>query len=629
MKFVKTTVRIIRFIAGLGIFAFALCFSCANPGAGPSGGPSDSIPPVILRSVPVPNQTNYTAKTVTLDFDEFVIVDKIPEVLVVSPPLAKKPVIKMRGKSISLVIDEDLIPDRTYSFDFKNSIKDNNEGNPIESYRMIFSTGNVLDTLRVSGYVVDAFTLSPVKEALVSIYELEADSAFRKMRPDYISKTDEKGFFLFDNLQSKGYKIYALKDGNSDLKFSQESEAISFVDSLVVPSAVFEARVDTILHKNDTIISSGYTHFFPDDLYMLMFTEDPYHQYLVTSKRSGRELLSIKFNESVLNDSLFSYELLNPVIGDSTDWKYEEYSEKHDSINIWISDSLVSGTDTIRLKVNYQVKALDLTDSLRSDTLQMVFKTAAPRGKNAKDEDVEKKVTPFKFSTNNESKFGLNQTFTITSAYPLEFPDTSKIHLLEQINDSVSVPVEKWKISWDEKTKRSFKFDFQKKESTTYLLKADSAAFYTMFGLPSAVLSEKITTQKQDFYGTVYISISGLKEPIVQLLKKNEAEEIVKEIQLEGDQNEAVFDYIAPGQYIVKAIADENKNGKWDTGNLANQIKPERVYYINKLLKVKSNWDLKENWTIDTNKVTPKEIVDEDAPPKKDGKSGTNTNTNK
>lgn len=620
MRFVNTYTRIIQFFASLGILAFILCYSCANPGAGPSGGPSDSIPPVILKSIPLPNQLNYTEKTVTLEFDEFVVSDKIPGILVVSPPLAKKPVIKMRGKSLSLIIEEDLIPDRTYSFDFKNSIKDNNEGNPMEPFRMIFSTGEILDTLRISGYVIDAFTLNPVKESLVSIYELEADTAFRKLRPDYIAKTDEKGFFLFDNLQSKDYQLYALKDGNNDLMFSQESEAIAFVDSTIRPSAIFEAHQDTLIQETDTIISSGYTHFLPEDIYLLTFTEKPYNQYLVTSKRNVRESISIKFNESVTDDSLFNFNLITPQPSDSANWKYVEYNERHDSLVIWLTDSLVAATDTIRLKVDYQVKTKSLSDSLRSDTLQFVYTERAPQGKGKKDEEPEEpKIKPFKLTTNNESKFNLNKTFILSSTYPLELPDTSKIKIMEQINDSTAIPVE-WRPEWDEETKRSIKILFDFKEDTKYVLKADSAAFYTIFGIPSAALSEKITMQKLDFYGTVYLSLSGIEEPIVQLLKKSDSEDVVKEIQLKEGEKEAVFDYIAPGQYLVKAIDDKNKNGKWDTGDLAKKIKPERVYYINKVLKVKSNWDLKESWDIDQSKIEPKNIIDEDAS-SKDGKS--------
>jgi hypothetical protein len=597
----------------LALFGVLLFHSCANPGAGPSGGLKDTIPPRLLNSTPLPGTLQFSGKNIVLDYNELVLADKLDEVLVVSPPLASRPEIKTRGRSIVLTFKEDLIPDRTYSVDFKTGIKDNNEGNPIEPYRMTFSTGDQLDSLRISGHVIDAYTLVPLKDALVTIYELEHDSVFRRLRPDYVARTDDKGFYMFDNLQSKSYKVYALVDGDNNLFYSQESEAIGFIDSLLKPTAQFVPQIDTIINGKDTLITSGYVDYFPSELYHRMFTEKFYNQYLTTHRRSIREGLFIQFNEA-LADS-FHYELVNSPLADSIQWVREEFSARRDSVFLWITDPEISKKDTLRLKVEFSVKTKAGLDSLQTDTLQFLF-VEPVRPKSKKEEQPVAAMKIVDLSHNVKGKFNLNETLQLKASLPISEIDLEKIQLKEQVNDSTFLPVT-WKLETDSVTKRAIKVPFKLKEKTNYVFETDTAAFVAFNGAVSMPISLKIATQEADFYGSVIVQIEGAgPNSIVQLLKVGKDEELIQQRMLTGEKGQIVFDYLAPDKYMVKLIDDANKNGKWDTGRLSQGVQPERVFYFSKVLKVKSNWELKEKWIIDLNKIDVKNVTDDDAPAK-------------
>jgi hypothetical protein len=595
------------------VLAVVLFHSCANPGAGPSGGLKDSIPPQLLNTTPATGTLNFSGKTILLDYNELVLADKLSEILVVSPPLASRPDIKTKGRTIALTFKEDLIPDRTYSVDFKTGIKDNNEGNPIEPYRMTFSTGDQLDSLRISGYVIDAFTLMPRTDALITLYELEHDSVFRRLRPDYVARTDAEGFYMFDNLQPKAYKVYALVDGDNNLFYSQESEAIAFIDSLIRPDARFVSKMDTVIHENDTLITAGYVDYFPEALHHRMFIEKFYNQYLSTHRRSIREGLFMQFNEAVVDS--FRYELLNSPLPDSVQWVNEEFSARRDSIFLWITQSEVSELDTLRLKVDFTVKTKLGVDSLQTDTLQFLF-TEPTRARDKKDEELVVPLKTVEISHNIKGKLNLNEVVQLKASLPLEEPDTSKIRLKEMVNDSTYLPVV-WTLLHDTLSKRQLQIQFKLKEKTTYVLETDTAAFVAFNGAVSLPLNVKFSTPEADFYGSIILQVEGAgPQAVVQLLKSSKDEELVKQLELSGGKGEVVFDYLAPEKYMLKLIDDTNSNGKWDTGVLSKGIQPEKVFYFNKVLKVKSNWELKEKWTIDLEKIDVKEITDEDAPAK-------------
>ena len=585
--------------------------SCANQGVGPGGGPRDSIPPVVINSIPVPLQTNYEDKEILLTFDEYVVADNLTSKLVVSPPLAEKTTIRTKGKSILIKFNEDLIPSRTYSIDFKDGIKDYNEGNVLEGLRMLFSTYDEIDTLRISGYLLDAFTHAPVENAMASLYSIMEDSFFTSLRPDFIAKADDKGYFLFDNLPEGSYRLYGLVDGDNNLYFSQETEMISFSDTLITPHAEFIHRPDTVFENGDTLIIPGFTKYSPEPVYTLLFQQDYYNQYLIGSDRKTEDQISLVFNESLTDSFKFS---LAGTAKAPEQWSYVEYGQNRDSVNIWITDTLLSKIDSLYLKLEYT-----LTDSAgiyitQTDTLNAFYFKETPKTKQRKKkEEKETKVPIFNFSTNlTANNFDLNNPIILTAPIPIEEFDKTLIKIEKALTDSTSEAIN-FNLEQVPGSKRKFKIIYQPQELTTYNFEIDSAVIRSLNGLPNDDLSLTFKTQTIEYYGTMIFKLEGFQgQGILQLLKNNDKEDVVKEVKLEDGTLKVILDYLKPEKYKVKIIADSNNNGKWDTGDINENIQPETVYYFPKVINIKSNWELKEDWLISSQLTGPKEIDDPD-----------------
>lgn len=594
------------------IFIAYLLFgqSCANPGAGPDGGPRDTIAPVIIGMVPRPYQTNVTSNEIVITFDEYVVQDNLATKMVVSPPLANKPSIKLKGKGIHIKFSEDLIPNRTYSVDLKDGVKDYNEGNKAESIRMLFSTYENIDTLQIKGYLLDAFTMNPVKDAFATLYTIDEDSVFSTLRPDFIAKTDEKGFFLFDNLPEGNYKLYGLIDGDNNLMFSQPTEQIAYIDSFLVPSAQYIPSNDTVYEENDTIITSGKTQYLPDEVYGLFFLQDYFKQYITTNKRETADQMLLTFNES-LTDS-FRFSAVNFELDSSQ--TYFEFSPNRDSVNIWLTDTLLAQNDSLFIRLDYTVLDSSETFITRTDTLKMFFSPKASKSKSKKKEEEEEKTTKlFNFKSNlTTNNFDLNNSIIIEAPSPIENIDSSMIQLVVVVNDSIS---EKVNFKWSalENSKRKYQIVYQPKEATVYKLTIDSAVVKTLSGIPNQAYESVFKTQKIDYYGTAQFEVTGIDQTAkIQLLQNSATENVISEMLIEPGQKNITFKYLKPNKYKVKLIVDINGNGKWDTGNLAEKLPPEPVYYFPKIIIVKSNWEIKENWIIQPGVYKPKDLQDDE-----------------
>jgi hypothetical protein len=587
-----------------------LTFSCANQGVGPGGGPRDSIAPVVIRSIPENYQTNVTNNQIEVIFNEYVQVEKLNEKLVISPPLSQKPIIRLKGKGVVLKLNEELIPDRTYSIDFKDGIKDYNEGNVLESFRMIFSTYDELDTLRIAGKLLDAFTLAPVNNGVVTLYNLDEDSVFKTRKPDFIAKTNKSGRFLFDNLPNDGYKLYALTDGDNNLIYNQPSENIAFIDSFLFVNAFFVAQTDTLILEGDTVVSQGYTQYLPDSVTCLMFSEKQYNQYMRSLKRPERERISMGFTESLCDS--FAFHLTGKT--DTTVWYYSEINLKRDSVDIWITDSLLAAQDTLLLSVDYTRTLRDGTNQFSTDTVKFIY-TAPKARKTKKDNEAteEAKTTPsFKFSSNLKGgDCDLNLKIDLESQWPIDTFPSEKIRFEKLTSDTSSVLVS-FTIIPEMGSKRKYSLDFKMEEATRYKLSVDSAAIYSSTGIPNDPWQLSFKTQKADFYGSIILGIQGFEgKGIVYLLRHSDKEEVVDTLHYHG-QKEIVFHYVKPEKFRVKLLDDRDGNGEWTTGELATRRQPERVYYFPKVVKVRSNWESKESWLIDPTKIEDKSLLDSD-----------------
>lgn len=592
------------FLGGLMIILMVFGNSCANPGAGPGGGPSDSIPPVIIAMEPMNLQTNFDGSEINIVFDEYVVLDNLNNKLIVSPPLAEKPSIKTKGKGVNIKFNEDLVPDRTYSVDFKDGIKDYNEGNKIESLRLLFSTYDQLDTLRIEGFIVDAFTHEPIENTTVSLYSSQEDSVFTTLRPDFISKADDQGYFLFDNLPGGSYTLYALVDGNSDLIYNMASEQIAYIDTTITPTANYIARIDTLIQGNDTIVNNGYTEYFPKPVWTYLFTEKIYNQYLSDYKREIKDQMLFTFNEALIDS--FEFNLI-----DSPNKFYIETGINIDSLTVWLTDTTTVHEDTLYAQLSYTVLDSLMQAVVQTDTLELIY---LPEEKGKSKKKGEKEIDEenvFEFKTNlKTNNFDLNLPIVVVSPSPIKTMADTLFTLQKVVNDSTFEAVN---FQIEQVSARKYKLMYEPEEATSYQLSIDSATVSSLTGLYNNGLKSKFKTQKKDYYGTALLTVNGLEDQAkVQLLKNSKDENLIKEILLKKGEREANFTFLSPGKYKIKLIVDKNENGQWDTGNLDLRIQPEPIYYYHKIVNIKSNWDLKETWNIDPSQFVAKDLADDD-----------------
>jgi hypothetical protein len=583
--------------------------SCANQGM-PMGGPKDSIPPVLLETSPAYRALNFDGDKVQFTFDEYIIHDKVSEMLVVSPPLEKRPTIRTKGKALIIQFNEKLKDSTTYSLDFKNSIADNNEKNPYKNLRFSFSTGNIYDSLRVAGRLMNAFNLEAIDKGLVLLQSNLHDSAAFKVRPNYIAKTDAKGFFMIDNVAPGTYNIFAINDVNNNLLYDEGAEEFAFIDSVVVPTAEFIAEPDTLINGLDSLLISGHTQFYPKPIFLRQFTEDIFDQYIDSYKRKTRFMCEFVFNESVCDT--FN---VNLVGIDTKDWYKLEYNEKMDSIIVWIADTTIAKNDTLFMELSYY--QLDSLEQLyvQKDTLEMNFKTpkkkSSKRKKKSKNKEKNKPkpIEQFSWITNaSKSIFELNNDIILKTPEPVSFFDSTQV-LLYLTDDTLKTPL-KFGFTKDTSEWRQYRIKYNWEPETGYTLEIDSAACTNIFGITSKQLKKEFVIREEDYYGSVIITASNVYCPmLVQLLKNDKNESVLFEHTITKDGT-VVFDYLVPGKYKAKVIYDENGNGKWDTGSYQDKYQPEKVGYENEVIKVRSNWDKELIWNQSPNYGFVKNIRD-------------------
>ena len=580
--------------------------SCANIGM-PSGGLKDTIPPFIVRSVPAFDQINYTDQKIRLTFNEFVIVEGLSEKFVVSPPTTKKPVFRSKGKTLTIDLNEKLKPNTTYSLDFKDGISDNNERNPLKNLRLAFSTGPQLDTLRIVGFVKDAFNLEPIANSFILLYRGKSDTLVYKTRPDFIAKTDSKGFFAVTNLPADTFQVYGLSDLDNNLKYTG-ADSISFLDNLVVPSAKFLADRDTVITGNDTLLVFGKTKFSPEPLYLLRFGEDYFDLRLDKYEHPTRKVVDLTFTQSTAD----TFNIVPLNFEAKPGWKYTEMSPKSDSIRIWLTDSMDYKKDTLMFRVTYLQQDSLKEYYAKDDTLRLYFTDVTQASKNKRKERrrIEKDINTVALTTNAKAGFDIYRDVTIESPEPISVFDTTKIALSEK-KDTLYHKIA-YKLTPDSLNRRRYHLKYPWKYGTNYKLAIDSAAVKTIYKTDSKKLIEEFKTKEEEYYGKIILNLKNVTIPtIIQLLGDEKDEKVLQSKTVKKDEI-VTFKFLEPRKYLIKAIFDKNDNGKWDSGDLKKKIQPEEVMYYLSVVKVRGNWENKDNWTLPTQQSYSKKIIDDE-----------------
>lgn len=585
-------------------------YSCASMGT-PDGGPYDEMPPKFVGSTPRIYAVNAKNQKLELEFDEFIKLEKASEKVVVSPPQLDQPEIKVLGKKVVVELIDTLKDSTTYTIDFSDAIVDNNEGNPMGHFTYSFSTGSSIDTMEVSGTVLNAADLEPIKGIQVGLHKNLNDSAFTKLPFDRVSRTDSRGHFSIRGVAPGKYRIYALMDGNQNYLFDSKTEAIAFSDSIIIPSMMSATRQDTIWKDTltiDTIKTIGYTRFMPDDIILRVFKEENTRQYFSRGQRDKENHFILKFSAKA--DTLPTLTGLN---FDATDAFIVEPNAGNDSICYWIKDSLVYQMDTLQLKMDYLY-----TDSLnqlvpKTDTIYLANKlTRAQKEKLAKKEAEEKEKerkkkerkgekvgpepTPFlNMKVDAPSTFDINKNIVLSFEEPVVRMDTSAIHVNVKVDTLwVKTP---FLLVADSVVPRQYEILASWEPEKEYQLQIDSAAITGLYGLQTNKVEQTLKVKKLDEYGTLLLNLPGVEQTcIVELL--DSSGKVLRQ-QAVTPEGTADFYYLAPNtKYYIRMFDDRNGNKVWDTGVFETGIQPEEVYYFPKVWEMKANFEFEETWDV-------------------------------
>ena len=585
-------------------------YSCARMGT-PDGGPYDEMPPKFVGSSPKLHAVNTKNKKLELEFDEFIKLEKAAEKVVVSPPQLDQPEIKVVGKKVVIELIDTLKDSTTYTIDFSDAIVDNNEGNPMGHFTYSFSTGASIDTMEVSGTVLNAADLEPIKGIQVGLHKNLNDTAFTKLPFDRVSRTDSRGHFSIRGVAPGKYRIYALMDGNQNYLFDSKTEAIAFSDSIIIPSMMPATRQDTIWKDTltiDTIKTVGYTRFMPDDIILRVFKEENTRQYFSRSQRDKENHFILKFSAKA--DTLPTLKGLN---FDEKDAFVIEPNAGNDSICYWIKDSLVYQMDTLEIQMDYLY-----TDSLnqlvpKTDTIYLANKlTRAQKEKLAKKEAEEKEKerkkkekkgekiepepTPFlKMNVDAPSAFDINKNILLTFEEPVVRIDTSAIRVnVKEDTLWVKAP---FLLVADSVIPRQYEILASWEPEKEYQLQIDSAAIIGLYGLHSNKVEQTLKVKKQDEYGTLLLNLPGVEQSCIVELMDNSGK--VLRQQAVTPEGTADFYYLAPNtKYYIRMFNDRNGNKVWDTGVFEKGIQPEEVYYFPKVWEMKANFEFEETWDV-------------------------------
>lgn len=630
----------------LGIALLLAIYSCASIGR-LEGGAYDEEPPLYIGSTPAMGALDYKKQKITIEFDEYIKLDKPAEKIVISPPQVQQPEIKGNGKKVVITLRDSMKLNTTYTIDFGDAIQDNNEGNPLENFAFTFSTGNRLDSLAVGGTVLNASNLEPIKGIQVGLHSNLADSAFTTLPLERIGITDSRGYFAIRGIAPGKYRIYALQDADRNYCFNQPNEMIAYNDSLIIPTMEDRTRQDTLWLDSltvDTITTVGYTHYLPEDILLRSFKEYHPKQRLAKTERLSPEKFTFYFTAPA--DSFPQMRGLN--FDEKDAFIVEDITGRNDTLTYWVKDSLLIKQDTLRMELSYLAPDSLENLYLRTDTINVVSKTSFEKlmkqqqeeaEKRAKEEEKKRKKRAENDSTATQKPeieieflpvdvyapgtFDVYDYLSLTFEEPVVSIDTAAFHLKEKIDSTlVDIPFD---IEHDPFDMKRYNVYADWKPETSYEFSVDSASIVGLYGKFIDKIKKDIKVKRLDEYGAIFYNIIGVEgAAFVELLDGQD-----KPVrQVEVVDGKADFYFLNPGKYGARLIVDTNKNGVWDTGNYAEKRQPEMVYYYPQVLELKANFDLTQDWNVNAlplDKQKPLELKKQ----KPDEKKRNNRNSNR
>jgi hypothetical protein len=556
-------------------------------------------PPVVVKSLPAQGALNFKGSKIAIGFDEYVVLDNITEKFMVSPPLKKKPRVYIKGKNVEVEFYEQLKDSTTYTLYFQDAIKDINEGNVLQNYQFVFSTGAVIDSLSVTGNAVNALNLNIPDKALAVMYRELDDSAVIKHLPEYISRIDQEGYFRIDNVRPGKYRLYALKDIDNSKNYNLRDEGFAFLKDPVIisPERNFikqvrdTATVKKLITKSPGIKTTGKglptvaeAKNLTGEYQLILFTAKKRAHYLTGSSRGLKYLLT--YTLSLPPDSM-KFRFSIPGVSETS--YFIDKSINRDTLKVWLTDSTLYSKPEISTIINYP-----FTDTLgilgyKEDTIKLRFQ-APPVPRVAR---VKKPV--FVVETNIVSGFlKPEQRIVFKSQTPFNNPDTSQMHLYET-KDSTRLKVS-YRLVKDSTNSCRYFFTAMLVQGKKYFLLANPGTFANIYNENSDSIGIKFSLRDPENYNKLTLNIKNYEaDRIIQLL--NLSDNIISEAYMKKD-GKLEFPLLEAGTYRIRVIYDLNGNGKWDTGDFDSGLQPEPVSYYPQDLEIRAGWSPEQDWDI-------------------------------
>jgi putative transposon-encoded protein len=540
----------------------------------PAGGPVDTTPPVPLLFKPHNKITNYSGEKITIKFDEYVQLKDLNSQLVISPAMPDDPDIYIQGKKLVIVPPDSLTPNTTYTIFLGNAVVNYKEGLPVKHFQYVLSTGENLDSLRITGKVKNAFDLKTEDGILVMLYKNASDSTPYLQRPYYIAKTYSDGGFLLDNLSEGKYLIFALKDLNSNYIYDQPAEEIAFLDSLLIPAPPKTADDSLNLIK-------------PVKVDMYLFKEVEKNQGIKGKKLRSEHLVELYFKKPVTALGVGALNFDAPA-----EWNYPVFNKNRDSLKLWLTAKM---PDTVLIKISDDLQVVD--------TLRLVLRKPKKQIKNNRRrqpevETVSKPKPPVRISVKTNTGAGIDFFGKPALVFntPVKYFDRQKIKLYRQI-DTVYKPVSFSMFFDDSIAADRLYFDVKLEEESSYKIFIPDSVFFDIFGNTNDTIEARFGTTRQRNYGSLKLKVvyNDSIPLLIQLL--NDKDGVLRQDML--TDSIVYYRWLKPGKYKIKAVKDRNGNGKWDTGNYLEGVLPERVFFMSSPVNIRANWDIEHKWIIE------------------------------
>lgn len=521
------------------ILILAGSIRCANIQQ-PTGGPRDTIPPVLLNEFPENLSTNFTGRKITLSFDEFIKLNNANREISISPDMETFPIFNVRRRALEIELPDSLAENTTYVINFGEAIADNNEGNPFKNYSYVFSTGDEIDSLNISGRVFNSRTNEPEIGVSVILIPIRQDTIFGKYKANIFATTDSSGNFQLRYLREDQYRIYALKEQNNDRIYNNPDEWLGFL-------------TDSINLTGDT---SGIK---------LWTSKQMPKQFRVLDRQIERNgMIRFKFNRLLEHPSLT---ITHPAELDET--KIVEINDRKDSVNLWLADMTFDS-----LKVNF----------FDRDSLMDSVMIRRP-GNDKYNRNIQ--------VTNNLDRNRVNRIthLHLQANAPIRNIDRSKIILLED-----SVRQQNFQLLRDSTDHKKFIIRYNWKAKLPYILRLEEDALSGHFEEKNLEYNWAFTLDENEKFGDIRLNIAVPDSTIGYIVElTDDKKQVVHGTDIISQDSSLYYKNFPEGKYMLRVVYDENNNGRWDPGDLEEKTQPERVWYFDKTFIIRPNWEQQEN----------------------------------